>query len=241
MDNNILDPYEEAINAKARDFELYGQVRVDAHYLFFPGNKQKPIVFDPAFHPLDKRSLEVELRMIPIPEQNISWDEYLKILAFTSDWTKIVLPSIKALGIDDLRALNNKWVRVAKVPGNRKRLDKETQEETGEFWTTYKFVELFADEAACKAAFSGHTPSDTEVNQAPASQSNNETKAAALTFLKVFVSQAAKHITNRAVIEKQVANDIANNSLISPLFTVQSPEVQAAIDEALLKFANVPA
>ena len=235
--NQVLDPYEEAINAKPPTFELYGQVRVDAHYLFFPGNKQKPIVFDPAFHPLDKRSLEIELRMIPIPEQNISWDEYLKILAFTSDWTKIVLPSIKAMGIEDLRALNNLWVRVAKVPGNRKRLDKETQEETGEFWTTYKFMEMYPDEAACKTAFAGHAPSDTEGNQAPAAQGNNETKAAALTFLKVFVSQAAKYISNRAEIEKQVAADIANNSLISPLFTVESPEVQAAIDEALVKYA----
>ena len=241
MENNQAtnDPYEEAINAKPPTFELYGQIRVDAHYLFFPGNKQKPVVFDPAIHPQDKRSLEVELQLIPIAEQNINWDEYQKMLAFTADWTKIVLPSIKAMGIDDLRALNNKWVRVAKVPGNRKRLDKDTHEETGEFWTTYKFMELYPDEAACKAAFVGHSPSDTEVNQAPAAQSN-ETKAAALTFLKVFVSQAAKHITDRAEIEKQVANDIANNSLISPLFTVQSPEVQAAIDEALHKYAEIP-
>jgi hypothetical protein len=240
MDNNqaLNDPYDEAINAKARDFEVFGQVRVDAHYLFFPGNKQKPVVFDPAVHPQDKRALEVELRLIPIAEQNINWDEYQKMLAFPADWTKIVLPSIKAIGIDDLRALNNKWVRVAKVPGNRKRLDKNTQEETGEFWTTYKFMELYPSEDACKAAFGGHTPSDTEDKPVP--QSNNETKAAALTFLKVFVSQAAKHLTDRAEIEKQVAADIANNSLISPLFTVQSPEVQAAINEALLKYAEIP-
>jgi len=238
MENNIFDPYEEAINAKPPTFELYGQIRVDAHYLFFPGNKQKPVVFDPAVHPQDKRSLEVELRLIPIAEQNINWDEYQKMLAFTADWTKIVLPSIKAIGIDDLRALNNKWVRVAKVPGTRKRLDKDTHEETGEFWTTYKFLELYPSEDACKAAFGGHTPADTEDNQAPAAQSNNETKAAALTFLKVFVSQAAKNITDRTLVEKQVAADIANNSLISPLFTVQSPEVQKAIDEALVKYAD---
>jgi hypothetical protein len=229
------DPFAEAFNAKPRDFEIFGQVRVDAHYLFFPGNKAKPVPFDPAIHPVDKRALEVELRMIPISEQNISWDEYQKILSFSSDWTKIILPSIKAIGIDSLTALNNQWVRVAKVAGSRKRLDKDTQEDTGEFWTTYKFMELFADESACKAAFGGHSVSDTEGAQAPA-PANDDTKAAALTFLKVFVAQACAHLTDRALVEKVVAEDIAKTPLISALFTVKSPEVQLAIDAAFKPF-----
>lgn len=232
MENNKFDAFDEAFNAKPREFEIFGQVRVDAHYLFFPGNKQMPVPFDPTIHPEDKRTTEVELRMIPIAEQNITWDEFQRMLTFSPDWTKIVLPSIKEIGMTNLRELNNQWVRVAKVPGNRKRLNKLTREETGEFWPTYRFIEVFADEAACKAAYLGDMPESTESDQSP---TDNE-RAVALAFIEVFVTAAAKHITDRKVIEAQVADDISKQSAVSGLFTVQSPEVQRAIDKALAQY-----
>jgi len=228
MENTNFDPWEVADNAKPRDFELYGQIRIDPHFLFFPGNKQKPIPFDPSAHPQDKRVCEVEMHLIPIPEQNINWDENLRVMTFSSDWTKIVNPSIKALDVDGLRGLNNQWVRVAKVPGNRERLDKDTGEKT-----TYKFLEIYPDEATCRAAYSGGAPLQDQPEAAPAS---NENEKAAFTFVKVFIAKAAAAISDRAEVERQVGEDISKSPLISPFYTIQSPEVQVAIDDALAKY-----
>lgn len=234
MENTNFDPWEVADNAKPRDFELYGQIRIDPHFLFFPGNKQKPVPFDPSIHPQDKRVCEVEMHLIPIPEQNINWDENLRILTFSPDWTKIVNPSIKALDVDGLRGLNNRWVRVAKVPGNRERLDKDSGEKTGEFWSTYKFLEVYPDEATCRAAYSGGASfSQDQSDPAPVS---NENKTAAFTFVKVFIAKAAAAISDRSEVERQVGEDIARSPLISPYYTIQSPEVQVAIDDALAKY-----
>lgn len=236
MENTNFDPWDDADNAKPRDLELYGQIRIDPHFLFFPGNKQKPVMFDPSIHPQDKRVCEVEMHLIPIPEQNINWDENLRILTFSPDWTKIVNPSIKALGVDGLRGLNNKWVRVAKVPGSRKRLDKDTGEDTGEFWSTYKFLEVYPDEKSCRAAYTGDFDEHNNASQATATvESSDENKKAALTFVKVFVGKAAANVTDRTLVERLVAEDIAKSPLLSPYFTVQSPEVQAEIDNALAK------
>jgi len=228
------DAFAEADNAKPRPFEYYGQVKADAQNLYFPGNGAKPVPFDPSMHTEDKRRVEVYLQIIPIPEQNITYDVYQRLLSFDRDWTTITNPSIKEIGIDGLRNLNNKWVRVIRVEGTRKKLDRDTGEDTGEKWQTFKFLELYPDEQSCIAAFAGNrngngAPHDTEEVQTP-NASDNE-KATALSFAKVLVANEGRNNQgNQPAFEEALSKQIAQMPLISKVFSITSPEIVELID-----------
>ncbi|MEL7626954.1 MAG: hypothetical protein AAGU15_08865 [Anaerolineaceae bacterium] len=236
------DPFDEADNAKPRPFEYYGQVRADAQNLYFAGNGAKPVPFDPTMHPEDKRRVEVYLQIIPIPEQNISYDVYQRLLSFDRDWTTITNPSIREIGVDGLRGLNNKWVRLVRVEGTRKKLDRETGEDTGEKWQTFKFLELYPDMDSCIAAFAGRgngngAALDTEEKQ-PADAGANE-KMTALSFAKVLVANEGRNNRgNRAAFEEALMKQIAQMPLISKVFSITSPEIVELIDEEVKRWTS---
>ncbi len=226
------DPWDDAINPPARDFEIYGQVKVDVYYLFFPGGGQAPVPFDPNNHPEDKRATQIEMQIIPIAEQNISWDVKQKYLSFSKEWQKITLPSIKDTGVTDLRTLKDRFARIAQVPGFRPRKDKNTGEDTGEFWSTFKFIEVYPDEATCKAAFGG-SPASKEAEQEAVPNVADQERSVMLTFAKVIVADKARTITDREELIKVLELELANNVALAKHFTVNTPEIQALIDEAI--------
>lgn len=236
------DPFAEADNAKAEPFQYFGQAKVDAQYLFFPGQKAQPVPFDPTIHPMDKRSLQVYIQILPIAEQNISFDVYQNMLTFSKDWTTITNPSIKAIGAQGLKDLNDKWVKVARVDGTRKKLDKDTGEDTGEKWQTFKFLELFPNEEACIAAFAGRNHSitpDTEYDLPQVDNTPNDNdKITALTFAQVLVSNEGRNNNgNRDAFIEAVKRQIAQMPLISKVFTIDSPEIVALIDNEVARWA----
>ena len=247
-DNNTTivmpDPFAEADNAKAQPFEYFGQVKADAQYLFFPGSGMKPVPFDPTLHTEDKRRVEIYLQIIPIAEQNISFDVYQKMLSFDRDWTTITNPSIKAIGVQGLRDLNDKWVKVIRVDGTRKKLDRDTGLDSGEKWPTFKFLELYPNEEACIAAFAGNrrngnsASSDTEyTTTADTTAPNDNEKSTALTFAKVLIANEGRNNNgNRQAFEDALARQIAQMPLISKVFTVQSPEIAALIEEEVTRW-----
>lgn len=222
------DPWAVADSAKPRDYEYYGQVKADAWFGYFPGGGAKPIPFDPSQHPTDKRATLIDIQIIPIPQQDARWDIRQSYTDFSPDWTKITLPSIKALGVDGLKALNNKYVRVANVQGKRKKKD-DSGAETGDFYTTFKFIEVFPDEAACVTAYAGAAPAHIE--QPPANPADE--KAVALQFAEVVVANIARGKTDHALVVAEVTTAIAGMPMISKHFTGQSSEIQALIDKAM--------
>ncbi len=226
----IADPWAVADSAKPRDFEYYGQVKADCWFGFFPGGGAKPIPFDSQQHPVDKRTTMIEIQIIPVPEQNVTFDVKQNYTDFSPDWTKVTLPSIKALGVDGLRSLNNRFVRVALVDGKREKKD-ENGNKTGEFYKTFKFLDVFTDQAACTMAYSGSSPAHTE--QAPATDSSDTEKQTALVFAKVVVENAARGQTDIQVIIDTVSAAIATMPMISKYFTGQSPEILNMIQEAM--------
>jgi len=243
-DNNTTivmpDPFAEADNAKAQPFEYYGQVKADAQYLFFPGNKMKPVPFDPTIHDEEKRRVEIYLQIIPIAEQNISFDIYQKLLSFDRDWTTITNPSIKAIGVQGLRDLNDKWVKVIRIEGTRKKFDRDTGLDSGEKWPTFKFLELYPNEEACIAAFAGNrrngsATADTEYSEATTNADaapNDNEKSTALSFAKVLIANEGRNNNgNRQAFEDALARQIAQMPLISKVFTVQSPEIVELIEK----------
>jgi hypothetical protein len=232
----VNDPWEIADNAKPREFEYYGLVKADVWFGFFPGGGQKPVPFDPQQHPVEKRVVMIDIQIIPIVDQNITFDVKQNYTDFSLDWTKVTLPSIKALGLDGLRSLNGKFARVTLVDGKREKKD-EDGNKTGEFYKTFKFLQVFADEQACRQAYSGASPAHTEPEQ-PTSNGNGNgavsaDKMTALSFAKVIVTNAAKDQKDLNVIRETIATNFANYPLINQHLTVDSPEVMTMIMEAM--------
>lgn len=226
------DPWEVADNAKPREFEYYGQVKADVWFGFFPGGGAKPIPFDPTAHPEDKRITMIDIQIIPIAEQSVSFDIRKNYTHFDPDWTKITLPSIKALGADGLRALNNQFVRVVQVDGKKEKKD-DTGKKTGEFFKTFKFLDVYPDQAACENAYAGNGHSHTE-DTAPVSSDDAE-KNTALAFAKVIVQQTVKGETDPQKAIDAVSKAIAGFPTISKYFTGSSPEIFSLIQEAMTK------
>lgn len=236
IDVNVLDdPWAAADAAKPREFEYFGQVKADAWFGFFPGGGSKPVPFDPQQHPADKRAVMVDIQIIPIPEQNIAFDIRQSYTDFSLDWTKITLPSIRALGVDGLRSLNGKYVRLGLVDGKREK--KENGNKTGVFYKTFKFLEVYPDAAACSAAYAGAAPGGhTEPMVEPAAKpedAGDANKATALQFAKVVVTNQARGKTNKDEVMKAVAEVIASMPLINQYYTGHSPEVTAMIEEVM--------
>lgn len=229
--NVMNDPWAQADAAKPRDFEYYGQVKADAWFGFFPGGGAKPIPFDPQQHPTDKRAVMIDIQILPIPEQNVNFDVRQNYTDFSLDWTKVTLPSIKACGVDGLRALNGRFVRVALVDGKRERKG-DNGNKTGEFYKTYKFIEVYADQAACTAAYAGAAPAHTEPESSPVDEEERE-KATALQFARVVVTNQARGKTDKAEVLKAVTEVIAGMPLISKFYTGDSAEIVTMIEEEM--------
>lgn len=234
----VNDPWDEANNAKPRDYAYFGLCVLDPWFAFFPGGGQKPIPFDPNQHPAEKRSTIIEAQIIPIPEQDVKFDVKTSFSSFSADWTRITLPSIKALGVDSIRDINNKYVRMSMVEGKREKKD-DTGAKTGEYYKTWKFEELFADEAACRAAYGTVAPAHTEPQppeQAPLNGDSPE-KATALKFAEVVVKTACsgKGAADMAAVQDEVKTKFAAMPMINKHYTDQSPEIMQMIMTELSK------
>jgi hypothetical protein len=236
---NMDDPWDVADNAKPRDYEYYGQVKADVWFGHFPGGGVKPIPFDAAIHPADKRTTMIDIQIIPIAEQSVTFEVRQNYTDFSLDWTKITLPSIKALGVDGLRSLNGHFVRVAQVDGKREK--KEDGAKTGVFYKTFKFLEAFADQAACVKAYCGNAPSHTEqepISQTPSqSPVNSQEKDSVLKFARVVVVNAARGQKDINIICDSVTAHLSTMPMINKYFTATSPEIMTMIMEEAAKNA----
>lgn len=225
----MADPWEIADNAKPRDFEYYGQVAADVWFGYFPGGGAKPIPYDPQQHPVDKRTTMIDIQIIPVPEQNVTFDIRQNYTDFSPDWTKITLPSIKALGVDGLRALNGQFVRVVQVDGKREKKD-ENGNKTGEFYKTFKFLEVYPDQAVCSQAYAGAAPTHTESQPELTGDAEKDT---ALKFARVVVENKVRAAKDIEEAINSVAGAIAGMPMINKHFTGSSPEIMNLIQEAM--------
>jgi len=216
------DPWAVADAARPRDYEYYGQVKADAWFGYFPGGGMKPIPYDPTQHPVDKRTTMIDIQIIPVPEQNVTFDIKQNYTDFSQDWTKITLPSIKALGVDGLRALNGRFVRVAQVDGKREKKD-ENGNKTGEFYKTFKFLEVYPDQVACSTAYAG--TAHNHIEPQPATTTGDDEKDVALKFVKVIVESKVKMAKDKQEALDMVSKEIAGMPMINKHFTGASPEI----------------
>lgn len=228
----IDDPWASTENPQFRGNEFYGQINIDTYYCVLEKGTGK-IPFDPQTHRIEDRRTAVEMLLLPIPEQNISFEVGRSTIAESRDWASITLPSIKNLGLSP-RELNNRWVKLVFTATGKTYTNAKGEEKEN---TAIEFVSLYADEAACRADFTGGgSASATPASQATAN-GNDKDKSTALAFLKVVVDKALK-LTDGSDLEKirdVVAREIVKYPLVAKHFTVDSPETVELIAYGVAK------
>ena len=194
--NTTDDPFESASNATLAPRTYYGEIQIDTYYCRLVKGEGK-VVFDPQAHNRDERRTAIKISLLPLAEQNVQFALERDLIAESREWAGIILPSLKALGIGNVREANGKWAAMQQVPSGRKYRNANGEEKEA---TTFKFTALFADEAACRAAYmasggrgssngNGHDAADTAPAQAPASGNNGQALANARPFIAVFAKQ----------------------------------------------------
>jgi hypothetical protein len=236
-----FDPYASASDPTVQTYDLFGQIEINA-WAGALVKGQGRIPFDPT-NPNHKRLTIIDVFVQPLAEIDIKYPKTLEChwVAEFPEWAKITLPSIKALGVDNVREINGKWARVARVPNGKQYEKKDAQgNPTGEMRdeTTFKFISFFADEDACRSAYlaaGGQVGvNGNNGNNVPVTVEEGE-KATALAFLKVIVQNAAK---GKDLGDAQTATEtaIAQYPTVAKFFGLQSEETQVLIAQ----FCNPP-
>jgi hypothetical protein len=144
------------------------------------------------------------------------------------EFRQVVRPSIKALEsqvaqvkgfvsgqFNLLEEFTDLWVKGEFVPNPDNKPDED--------WKTWKFLQVFKDQAECTAAANEQFNSGDEADEAPDEQSAEDaTKASLAPFLKALWNDAGHD-------GDVMAEKLAGNELLGKVFTMESPEVQALI------------
>jgi len=243
------DPLDTLDNPELRSPEYYGQLHMETWFCVLEKGIGKR-EFNPQTDAIDQRRTAVKLMLVPLPEHNSQYDVMRELIVESKEWASLVLPSVKALGIA-ARELDGKWIKLTFQPTGRSytKVDQATGETVRRDATTFKFLALYPNEEACRAAYQAehgtngapHTEPQTPAMQtppfAPANDNGNGNaeKATALKFVKVLVEQSHGD-------EAVLAAKIASMPLIAKHFTAQSPEVVELVMEyqfnALSKAGN---
>jgi len=238
------DPWDIADNPPVNHGEYWGQVEIALWYCVLQKGVGK-VPFDPQQHSADQRRTSVEIKIFPIPEQNVSFDIKRDLIAESREWAGTVLKSIKALGLS-AKEINGRYVRV-KLASTGQTYTNGNGEERER--TTFEFVKAFASEDECKADFlsGGAAPANTQPPAAPhnsaqgtngnghSNGNGNQEKQTALNFLRIYVQNAARGQTDLNVIRNSLAANISTQPLLAKYFTVDSPETMQLLAEEMTK------
>jgi hypothetical protein len=237
----VIDPFDAATNAKAPSAEYFGEIVLDAwSCVLEKGVGKRP--FDAMSDDPSRRSTAVDIFILPIADANVRFNIERKLIAESKAWTNITWPSLQKLGLVNAREAKGRYCKVKLAPTGRT-WDKKDQSgtltgEKGEE-TTFEFLELFADEAACIAAYHGRNGVAPVAPVAPAAAvassdpAEDPAKKTALTFAKAIVTNLARAEKDMFILQGKIAEKIAAMPMISQFYTADSPEIVQLIAEAL--------
>ncbi|MFZ6028064.1 MAG: hypothetical protein ACOYYS_10140 [Chloroflexota bacterium] len=242
----IPNPWQAAMNPPQTAGKWYGQMAVNAWFCALIKGQGKviwdPNQADPNTGNAPRRYTAIDLKLAPLYEKNAVNDLERTALAEFGDWPEIILPSLKDCGVTDLQSLNGRWVCV-EMAENGTYQDKNTGETKKS--TTFRFLQVFADEATCRAAWKADRGSDAPeamAQPAPAAAPNgngNKERETAVKFLKPYVTNAWRQ--SGGDLDKArgiLAQLIAGQALLAKYFTVDSQEV---LDELTTMATAIPA
>jgi len=237
--------WDEVNNPPEKTYDLFGKIEIKFWIGAFEKGTRGSVPYDPARH--DKSHVAIDIYIQPLAEIDVKYPRSLEFhdTAWSKPWTKIIIPSLKALSINDAREINDRWARVGKAPdGNSyQRKDKTTGNlmnkpdgspdivET----TCFKFVQFFASEDECRAAYlaAGGSPANDNGHNIPEAVVNTEDteRATAYQFLKVIVGNAVRDVDNWQTATQAVAKALVQYPTVSKFFNADSTETANLITE----------
>ncbi len=223
MSTQILDPMAAAIQDAESASHYFGRMQVDAQFVVLRKGQPKSVWSEGM--DTDGRTTEVTFRLNPLDVTGLTKMVERQVISNSGEWSRIVWPSLRDLGVKQLREIEGQWAHVEMVPSGRKWIGKDGNEVIA---TTFKFIKLFTLETDCVKAWENlagneaHTPASNGAAAPAVSQNNDAEKAAAMQFLPHIVA-ANKHDLNA------LTNALASMSPINKYFTVKSPEVIALL------------
>jgi len=221
------DPLDVASNATLAPRSYYGQIQVQAWFCVLAKGVGK-VVYDPGQHRAEDRRTAIDLSMIPLAEQNVKYELARSMIAESREWAGVVWPSLKALGLTSVREANGKWAMMQQVPSGRKYRASNGEEKEA---TTFKFFAVYADEAACRAAYlaDGGKADDPPADDAAGNGSNgshDHDLAVAIPFIKAFAKQQGFDVEKTKALCKA-------QTIITKAIDVDSPEFAQIVADAM--------
>jgi hypothetical protein len=236
------DPWAEANNPPEPVYQnfLWGRVTINAWLCALVKGVGK-VPYDPQEHN-ENRFTAIDISIEALPEMNITNDNILKrsTLATSKDWRTIIKPSLDDLGYTDARQVVGKWVKVETVrTGRTYYKDGEEKHET-----TFKFVEVFADEAACRADFLAANPEKNNGHEAdeisfespasapaPAPVPDDKERKTAWAFAQAALKSKTANCKTIDEVMAKVPEALAMYPQVSKFFSPDSPEVMNWLTE----------
>lgn len=221
--------------------EYWGELWIDANFITLvkgapggrvPWDDSMEGQLNPSTGKPMSRLTEVKISLAPLADTGLQFTVDRDYIAEFKPWTDITFPSLKALGVMDLPSLQGKfgWVEMIKTG------ETYTSNKTGKLVEkdTFKFLGIYEDETACKAAYmaakNGTAPTTTTPPTQAANNGANGEKDVAWRFLQRYIKSACEATPgDLAAIRQSLTATIAGQPLLSKHFTVDSPEVVEAI------------
>ena len=212
----MSDAFDRADSAKPASPKFWGRVNVNAYDCILQKGVGK-IPFNPTQHKAGEMRTAIDLTVTLLPE-TVRKAEKLErgMVAESAEWTRVTLPSLKALGNTRLRSLNGMWCAVEFAGLGTFYTDNQGESRERQ---AFKFAGLYATEAECRKAYQDETGDATSApieNVTPAPVSDE--KMMALTFVTALAKTAGGD-------KEKLAALIAQYPVVSKHFTVDSPEV----------------
>lgn len=214
----VYDPFDAAMNPPERPqtSRWFGQFFRDVWpCVLTKGVGKEP--YDAQVHDESKATTAIDLELQPLSDYNVGFTIERNLVVFEAGWTKVTLPSIKALGVD-IRDLHEAWVAVELKPTGETYVNNRSETVNK---TSMELVAVFESEAACREAYQLFNDVAAESEPEP-SNGNSKERAAAAQFLGPVWAACGKDLT--AFQEK-----LATMAPLNQFFTLESPEVQEVI------------
>ena len=241
-----FDAFDSASNPDVLtgNFDLFGKVEITAWACHLQKGVGK-VPYD-ATNPDHKRLTAIQTYIQPLVEIDVKYPKQWECdwLAEYATWAKITLPSIKdafqkfaGAEMGSVREINGKWARIARVDSLEKPYDKKDSagNPTGEKGVkkTFKFVEIYDSEEACRAAYLANGGKTADVKPATQLDAVDAEKSVQAAFLNVIVPNACNGKKTLDEAKAAVTLALPNYPTVAKVFTSDSPEVIALINKSL--------
>lgn len=232
-DSSVLNPWDVAINATevVLSNDIYGQMEFDIWFCTLKKGARKQ-VFIPGVDRDGERRTAITINIADLGGANYKREFIAEI--GNDGWLKTTLPSLRALGVADLREVNGSYVHAVMEP-----FGEYTDKEGNKKQRTAPVVKaIYKTREECEAAAQGSAQQTDWLtgNGAPAANGNGATpandaeKAVAAAFLPAIVKSAVR---GNGIDHAALDAALKANPILARHFNMASPEVTLAMAQAL--------